>query len=160
MATFERRTRVRAPLADVWAFHSRVEGLLALTPDWVRLRVESIEGPDGDLDPDGLPVGTTIHLSVRPFGVGPRQHSASHIEVRRRDAAAAAFRDRLIEGPPAEWVHTHAFYADGDATVVRDAVEYELPAGPASGVAGRLATVGLAPLFRYRHRRTRALLEE
>jgi len=163
VAVYQRSTRVRAPLEDVWAFHSRIEGLLALTPSWVHLRVDAIEGADapddGGCQGVDLPEGTTIRLSVRPFGVGPRQQTASRIEYRHRGDGAAVFRDRMVEGPLERWLHTHAFYADGGGTVVRDRVEYELPGGSAGRLAARLGPVGLAPLFRYRHRRTRELLE-
>jgi len=156
--TYTRRTRVEAPLAAVWDFHSRIEGLEALTPDWANLRVEAVRGPDGDADPDVLETGSRIRLSVRPFGVGPRQRVVSLITERESGAGSARFVDELVEGPPVGWEHTHTFFADGDETVVRDRVAYDLPTGVGRTLAP-LGRVGLEPLFRYRHRRTRALLE-
>ncbi|RKD97589.1 SRPBCC family protein [Halopiger aswanensis] len=162
MPTYERRTRVDAPLEDVWDFHSQVSGLEALTPDWMRLRVESVVGPDGSPDPDVLEAGSEVTLSVRPCGMGPRQRWISVITERERDDGTAYFRDEMVDGPFEEWTHTHAFYADGEATIVRDRVEYELPLGPL-GPLGAAATpfssLGFEAMFRDRHRRTRALLE-
>lgn len=165
MALYERETRVRAPLDAVWEFHASVDGLLTLTPGWFGLEVESVTGPDGpavdESGPDELVEGTSIELSARPFGVAPRQRAISVVERRedRRDHGAALFRDRMIEGPFEEWIHTHSFTADGEATVVRDRVEYRLP-----GRVGRMVTplllVGFAPAFWYRHCRTRELLED
>lgn len=160
MAAFERETHVRAPLADVWAFHSTVDGLAALTPDWMRFRVHAVEGPAGEPDPEVLEAGSTVELSVRPFGRGPRQRWRSEILTRRREEGAALFRDRMVAGPFEEWVHTHAFYAEDGGTRIRDRVEYALSAAPLGGIVDRLAVAGLAPTFRYRHRRTRELLEE
>ena len=89
MPTYERETTVESPFEDVWAFHSRVSGLEAVTPDWLELRVERVIGPDGETDPDVLEPGSEVALSIRPFGVGPRQHWTSVITDRERDDGAA-----------------------------------------------------------------------
>lgn len=159
MPVYERETRVRAPLSEVWEFYSGLEGLVALTPQWMHLRVESVTGPDGDPDPAVLEAGSVARLSVRPFGVGPRQRWTSRIVRREEREGAALFEDEMVEGPFERWVHTHAFSADGDATRLRDRVAYRLPGGPLGDLAGPFGWVGFEPMFRYRHRRTRDLLE-
>jgi len=159
MAVYQRRTRVDAPLEEVWDFHSRVSGLEALTPGWMNLRVEAVSGPEGDPDPEILETGARIDASVRPFGVGPRQRWTSVITARERDAGNAYFRDEMKGGPFRRWEHTHRFFADGAETVVDDHVVYALPFGPVGEAASRLARVGFEPMFRFRHRRTRELLE-
>jgi ligand-binding SRPBCC domain-containing protein len=159
MPTYERSSRVVAPFEEVWGFHSDEEGLVALTPGWMNLEIESVRGPDGDPDPDVLEAGSAVESSVRPFGVGPRQSWISEITARERSRGSAYFRDAMSDGPFRRWVHTHMFYADGGTTVVRDRVEYELPLGSVGEVLGPLAVAGLDPMFRYRHRKTRELLE-
>jgi ligand-binding SRPBCC domain-containing protein len=159
MATYERSVRVRAPLERVWDFHSRVEGLERLTPDWLDLRVERVTGPDGEPDPDVLETGATIRLSAAPGGLGPRQRWTSRIVARERTDGSAYFRDEMVDGPFPTWLHTHSFYRDGDATVVRDRVRYDLPGGGLGRRLSPLAVVGFEPMFRYRHRRTKRLLE-
>jgi len=156
MATYERDVRVRAPFADVWEFHATIDGLRALTPDWLHLRVEAVRRPEGD-DSGTLTVGTRIRLSVQPFGVGPRQRWVSHITGREEREGYAYFADVMEDGPFPEWEHTHTFYADGDETLVRDRVEYRTPVG---GIADDVAGVFFEPMFRYRHRRTREMLEQ
>jgi len=157
MALYRRETRVRAPLSDVWDFHSRIEGLRALTPAWMQFRVESVRGPDGEADPAVLDVGSEVRLSVRPFCVGPRRRWTSRIVERERRDDVAWFRDEMVEGPFPRWVHTHRFRADGEGTVVSDRVEYALPLVPRPLSA--LGTPFFEALFAYRHRRTKALLE-
>ncbi len=159
MAVYQREVRVAAPFADVWEFHSRVRGLEALTPDWMHLEVESVTGPDGESDPGILEAGSRIQSSIRPLGVMPRQRWTSVIVDRQEDDGSAMFRDEMDGGPFREWEHTHSFFADGDETLVRDHVEYELPLGELGRQLGPLAVVGMEPMFRYRHRRTKELLE-
>ncbi|ELY52412.1 SRPBCC family protein [Natronorubrum bangense] len=165
MATYERRTTVDAPLEDVWQFHSRISGLEALTPDWMGLRVETVVGPDGTLDPELLEEGAEISLSMRPFGVGPRQYWTSLITERERADGSAFFRDEMVHGPFDHWEHTHSFYADGDQTLLQDRVEYELPRGGLEGVTcvgdgiTAASKLGFETMFRTRHRMTKARLE-
>lgn len=159
MATYKRSVHVEAPLSDVWEFHSTGDGLVALTPDWMHLQIEESTGPDGEADPDVLDAGSTIVSTVRPFGVGPRQRWVSDIVDRERQDGYAMFRDEMAEGPFPHWVHTHSFYEGDGATVVRDFVEYELPGGIAGRAASPLAWVGFEPMFRYRHRKTKQILE-
>lgn len=155
MTRYERSVRIAAPFEAVWDFHSTTDGLIALTPDWMHLEVESVRGPDGEPDPPELVAGSRIHASVRPFEIGPRQEWVSVITARNRREGAGYFEDEMEDGPFAEWRHTHAFYADGDETIVRDSIEYELPV---AGQLGPLAWIGFEPMFRYRHRRTKELL--
>lgn len=159
MATYTRETRVHAPLSDVWAFHSDERGLVALTPGWMHLDVERVLGPDGERDPGVLEEGARVEASMRPFGVGPRQSWISVIVERGESAESAHFVDTMEDGPFPEWRHTHRFFADGEDTIVSDRVEYRLPGGRVGGAASPLAVVGLEPMFRYRHRRTKQLLE-
>jgi ligand-binding SRPBCC domain-containing protein len=156
MATYQRRTRIEAPLSEVWVFHSRIDGLTALTPNWMNMRVERIVGPDSEEDPETLLTGSRIDLSVRPLNVGPRQRWTSVIEERAEGEGWARFRDTMEEGPFDYWRHTHQFFGDGDDTVLVDRVEYELPV---ARPLGPMAVVGFEPMFRYRHRQTKKLLE-
>jgi ligand-binding SRPBCC domain-containing protein len=159
MPVYERSVRVAAPLEEVWQFHSGIEGLEALTPGWMNLQVESVRGPDGEPDPEIMETGAVAETTVRPFGVGPRQGWTSEIVARERYDGSAYFRDEMSDGPFREWTHTHLFYADGDETIVRDRVEYRLPLGGLGDAVGPLAKVGFEPMFRFRHKTTKDLLE-
>lgn len=159
MPTYTRRTRVDAPLSAVWAFHSRVTGLEALTPGFLHLDVEAVRGPDGESDPEVLMQGSEIEMSLRPFGVGPRQRWTSVITDRGENDGVAWFHDEMRGGPFPRWEHIHRFSSDGDGTVIDDRVHYRLPFGPLGRALGPLGVVGFEPMFRYRHRRTRDVLE-
>jgi ligand-binding SRPBCC domain-containing protein len=159
MATYQRETWVDAPLEDVWEFHSTIEGLEKLTPEYMHLDVHEVVGPDGRSDPEVLEAGTRIRMSIQPFGVGPRQDWTSLITERAEWEGAAMFHDVMEEGPFPTWEHTHRFFADDGGTVVSDRVEYELPGGPLGKAASPLGWVGFEPMFRGRHRTTKQLLE-
>ena len=158
MSTYRRRSRIRAPLDEVWEFHSTIDGLEALTPDWMGLRVESVRGPDGDSDPDVLVEGTEITMASKPFGLAPETRWISRITDRREGEGYCMFRDDMLGGPFALWIHTHEMYGDSGETVLIDTVEYELPS-PADRLDSA-AVVGFEPMFRYRHRKTKELLEK
>ncbi len=159
MASYERRTRIDAPLEAVWEFHSTPAGLEALTPEWMGLCVEAVVGPDGEPDPEVLEAGSELSLSLQPFDVGPRQYWTSAITERARTNGSAYFRDEMVYGPFDQWVHTHSFFADGEATIVQDHIAYELPLGALGRVGTPFSTVGFEGMFRDRHRRTKAALE-
>lgn len=156
MPTYRRQTRVRAPFDEVWAFHSGIQGLEALTPDFMNLEVDRVVGPDDERDPEVLEAGSRAYASVRPFGVGPRQRWVSVILEREEADGVAYFVDEMEDGPFPYWRHTHRFYDAGEETVVEDDVEYELPVVRTMGPLGDL---GFEPMFRYRHHKTRELLE-
>jgi ligand-binding SRPBCC domain-containing protein len=159
MATYERSVRVAAPFEDVWEFHSTVKGLEELTPNWMNLQIEEVRGPDDELDPGVLEPGATISASVRPLGVGPRQSWVSRITDRGRTEGSAYFQDVMEDGPFETWEHTHTFHDDGGETVVQDSIDYAFPMGKVGEVVSPLGWFGFEPMFRFRHRRTKALLE-
>lgn len=160
MATYRRETWIEAPFEAVWEFHSTIDGLEALTPDFMRLEIHRVVGPDGEPDPEELESGSRIEMSMQPFGIGPRQQIVSVITERTREDGAGLFRDVMESGPFPEWEHTHQFFADGDRTRLVDHVEYRLPGGPLGGAVSPLGQLGLAPMFIGRHRTTKRLLEE
>jgi len=160
MPVFEHQSRVRAPLETVWRFHSTADGLRELTPDWFRLSIEEIRGPDGELDPDVLEAGSVLRISVNPFGILPRQTETSRIVEREHEDGSAYFVDVMEDGPLPKWHHRHSFHADGEKTVCTDHVEYELPLGRLGSLGRPGFALALDRLFRYRHRRMHALLED
>ena len=159
MQTYRRTIRIPASIDEVWAFHSTIDGLQRLTPEWMNLRIDGVEGPEEATDPELLVEGSQIRMSIRPFGVGPRQRWTSRITDRTPDgdasvAKSAQFVDEMEGGPFRTWEHTHAFYADGDQTLLVDTVNYRLPLGSLGDIAGPFAKVGFEGMFRDRHRRT------
>ena len=152
MARFSWRSTVSAPLSTVWAFHSTVEGLEALTPDAAGLHVEGLAIPgDGEV----LVAGSELTLSIRTLPGLPRTRLRIRIVRRERRPDAALFVDEMRAGPLARWRHTHRFEALGERTTLIDEIEFATGYGPVLDAAFR---AGLTMAFALRHRKTREML--
>ena len=160
MPTYERLTRIEAPLERVWEFHDRPDGLEVLTPAPVGLRFESAVGGDGEETDDEILPGADLVYSIDPLGIGYRREVKARIVDRWRDDGRAGFTDVLQDVPGVSWEHTHELIADGDATILRDHVEYGLSSDWIERLSVPLVTVGLGVAFWDRHRRTKARLEK
>jgi uncharacterized protein (TIGR01777 family) len=143
MSEFVRRTRIGAPAAEVYRWHTRPGALERLTPPWMKLEVLERTG--------GIANGTRVVMKVP---VGPT--SVRWVAEHRDCVEGVQFRDVQIEGPFARWEHTHRFAPDGaSACILEDRVEYELPLGPAGQLLGATFVRGtLEQMFAYRHRTT------
>lgn len=148
MAIFEKRTRIAASAARVFAFHERPDAHALLTPEWSGQRI--IERAPS------LAVGSRAKVEVK---IGPvkqliiAEHTAYEPGV--------MFRDEQIKGPFAKWEHTHRVEPDGeDASFLIDHVEYELPLGILGRIfGGWYARRNLERLFEYRHQVTKEICE-
>lgn len=159
MAIYERRLHLQAPLDSVWEFHATTDGLQAITPGWLGLTVESVTGPDGEPDPTVLEAGSQIELSARPWGGKSLARWISVITDRQRAEERASFTDMMKDGPFPHWKHTHIFTSVASGTLITDHVEYTLPGCGDGALVELIGSVGLDPMFRYRHRETRRQLE-
>ena len=154
MPVYQRQTIVDAPFERVWNFHSGIDGLTAVTPDWMGLNVDSVIG-----DPDDLQAGTRLELSLTPFGLVPGGSWTALITERQIGPESAWFTDEMLDGPFHRWVHTHRFTAVDGRTRLQDRVEYELPVVHRAQLSG-IAHPFFELVFRGRHRRTTQLLEQ
>lgn len=145
MPTFARSLIVHAPVAQVFAFHEQEDALQRLSPPFPPVRVVSREG--------GIRPGARVELRI-----GPIRWLARHTTYEPN----RLFVDEQIEGPFASWVHRHEFEAvDAVTTRLTDRVAFTLPGGPVvNALLGRLATLSLVPMFRFRHAATKAACEE
>jgi len=116
--TLKQEQALAAPLEVVFPFFARPENLEKLTPNSLDFRV---------LTPSPIPmhVGAIIDYVISMNGFPMRWTTAiSEYDPPHR------FVDVQLKGPYSFWHHTHTFEAHGDRTVIRDEVNYALPAGP------------------------------
>jgi len=146
--TLEREQVVRRPLPEVFGFFSDARNLEALTPDSLRFRILTPL-------PIDLREGALIDYRLSLFGVPFRWRTRiDSWEPGRR------FVDVQLRGPYRLWRHTHEFLPVKEGTLVRDAVEYQLPLGPLGYLAhALLVRRQLEAVFDHRRRRIAALLD-
>jgi ligand-binding SRPBCC domain-containing protein len=114
---------VPRPLEEVFAFFSRAENLEAITPDWLKFRVVSVE-------PVPIQKGTLIEYKLKLHGI-PLHWTSQIVEWN----PPHKFVDLQLQGPYKLWRHTHVFTAEGGNTRIHDEVLYSLPLG----LLGRMA---------------------
>ena len=145
---FSAEQRVARPLPEVFDFFAKADNLQRITPPWLSF---SLIGQT----PDELCTGTRISYRLKLHGLPIRWVSQiDAVEPER------LFVDRQLSGPYKLWLHQHSFEADGDDTIVRDLVRYQLPFGLA-GAFAHLVFVrrDIERIFEYRQRAIRELLE-
>ena len=135
----------------LFAWHERPGAFERLTPGWQPTRVLSKTG--------GITDGSRVEVEVPVLGGLLHQRM---LMEHRGYVAGERFVDTMIEGPFAEWTHTHTMEPAADGTsVLVDRIDYALPLGAlGDAAAGWFVRAQLAELFEFRHARTRADLEQ
>jgi len=137
---FIKRSRIKAPVEAVFAWHSLPGALERLSPPWDPLQVIERTG--------GIRQGSRTVLKMKA-GPVPFRWIAEHTDYEEN----RLFMDRQVKGPMASWVHTHIFEPDGkDACFLEDRVEYALRFHPFGNFfAGTMVRNKLERIFKYRH---------
>ncbi len=132
-------------------WHERPGAFERLTPGWQPTRVVSRSG--------GITDGSRVEVEVPVLGGLIHQRM---LMEHRGYVSGEQFVDTMLEGPFAEWTHTHTMEpaADGSSVLV-DRLDYALPLGVLGDTAaGWYVRSQLEALFEFRHARTRADLEQ
>ena len=144
---YNHRFPVKAPLAEVAAFHQQPASMGAITPPPMRVEVQHA--------PDTLASGGEMAFTLW-FGPLPI-HWIAWIE----NVSDVGFSDRQVSGPFTEWVHRHSFaQVDDQTTEVIDEISIQLKPNLFWGLVGLGFVFGLPVLFAYRGWKTRRLLEK
>lgn len=143
--TLERTQVVAASLEEAWAFFADPGNLEAITPPWLRFRIEEA--------PAELRAGARLRYRLRLFGVPIRWLTEISAWSPPR-----SFVDRQLSGPYPLWEHSHRLSATPQGTEIHDHVRYRLPGGPLAGVVDLVVRRWLDAIFDYRSRRTSELL--
>lgn len=138
---FEKETEVPGPQQEVFAWHTREGAFQRLTPPWDNTEV---------LDYGGIRDGERVTLRV--MAPWPRKWIAEHEGY----IPGLQFKDRQVKGPFPKWVHTHRVEPSLDGNprvcVMRDLIEFKLPAGPLGVIAYHLfMRKQINTMFDHRH---------
>jgi ligand-binding SRPBCC domain-containing protein len=153
------------PVETVFAFFADPANLPRLMPDWQHARIDHasfVPPPPPPIDfPESATIkagdGTCLTITIRPIPFCPiRIPWDALIE---NFQWLHGFCDVQLRGPFRYWRHCHSVRPERGGTQLLDAVDYELPLGPLSGIADRtFVRRQLTSTFRFRHRRTLQLL--
>ncbi|HTZ57291.1 MAG TPA: SRPBCC family protein [Acidobacteriaceae bacterium] len=148
------------PRGLVFAFFANPENLPALMPKWQCARIEKAVCVVPPIHA-GAPVAgkdSVISISFRAIPRFPLRLAwdACITEFRWNDF----FCDEQRRGPFRYFRHCHRIREEREGSVVCDAVEYELPAGPLGDLANLLVIKSqIRALFAYRQRMLPELLQ-
>lgn len=147
MQTFEKKSEMPVSAEELYDWHMSPRAFDRLVPPWQKLRV--LERPDN------LGEGARLVMRVYAGPVGVKW-----VALHRDFVVGQQFVDEQLQGPFADWVHTHRFeQLDDHRSLLHDHIEYRLPLGPLGRVFGALPTkLMLERMFDYRHRVTRESL--
>jgi ligand-binding SRPBCC domain-containing protein len=143
--SLERTQVVGVPPEQAFAFFSDPANLEAITPVWLRFRIEAA--------PARLERGSYLRYRLRLFGV-PVRWLTEIVEWR----APRSFVDVQLAGPYGRWEHAHRFRAVPGGTEVYDHVRYRVPGGPLAPLVNLLVARWLDGIFAYRRARLASLL--
>jgi ligand-binding SRPBCC domain-containing protein len=122
------------PRDEVFRFFADAANLEGLTPPWLHFEILT---PAVVLRP-----GARIDYRLRLYGMPLRWQS----EITRWEPPDL-FVDEQRRGPYRRWVHTHTFVEERGGTLVRDAVEFDVPFG---WLAGWLVMRDVRRIFAFR----------
>lgn len=155
------------PVGVVFGFFADPRNLPPLMPAWQRARIEEVTlvppagrpaGVDGVFAGDGTRLLITARVGP---GVPVRVPWLARIEDFRW---SEGFCDVQVKGPFAYWRHCHSVREEDRGgvrgTVVRDAVEYELPVPAVSWMGAWVGPLAMGAMFGYRQRRAEALVRQ
>ncbi|HUK54124.1 MAG TPA: TIGR01777 family oxidoreductase [Candidatus Binatia bacterium] len=138
-----KRTKIEGGAPEVYQWLCRPGAFERLVPPWESVRTI---GRFGRAPEAGS--RTEFEIRVGPFS---RRWLAEHTACE----PGRMFRDEQIAGPFARWSHTHTLEpAGGNACVLEDRVEYELPLGVLGTLAAGSMRRRMERGFAYRHRVT------
>jgi uncharacterized protein (TIGR01777 family) len=138
--TFIRKVQVDVPAQELFDWHERPGAFNRLNPPWEAVEVKSHVG--------GIQDDARVDLRI---GMGPikQRWLLEHQDYEN----GRQFKDVQIEGPFADYEHTHLMHGNGNPTSeLEDRIEYELPVRPLGDIfGGRFVHSKFDRLFRYRH---------
>jgi hypothetical protein len=147
LQVFRAEQRLARPLPEVFEFFSRAANLERITPPWLSF---SILGEE----PTEVVTGTVIPYRLRLHGV-----PLTWVSQIEQFEQGRMFVDRQLVGPYKQWIHRHEFEADGEQTLIRDEVHYELPLGRIGALVSQLfVRRDIERIFSYRQSTIERLL--
>jgi ligand-binding SRPBCC domain-containing protein len=140
--------KIPVPVEEAWAYFSKAENLLQITPAFLNMKVTSPPQPGETY------AGQVLTYNVRPlFGITMSwMTEITHVERLKR------FVDEQRKGPFTLWHHQHHFTPIEGGTEMTDIVHFRLPLGFLGNMAYPVLVKGqLQKIFIYRYGKVKDL---
>ena len=138
---FSKRSRINAPVEDVFSWHERPCAIERLCPPWDYLKIIDQTG--------GIAMGDKVVMEMKTGPIKYKWHADHTAFIKNM-----LFIDKQTKGPFASWIHTHQFESEGKAScILEDAIEYRFPMHPFFHVMFNTFVLNkLKRIFNYRHK--------
>lgn len=153
MPVIRSSVEVPAEYEAVRPLYERADGLATLTPSWLDLDFEAIEGPLAPLE-----VGSRFRVTARLAGRGPALDGVVEIAEMTLEDDGGFVEDTLVDGPFDHWRHRRTLTPVSSGTRIEDVLRYRGPPGGSVGHIGAPLVMGL--MFIYRRRRLQRVFND
>ncbi|MEO8514558.1 MAG: SRPBCC family protein [Ignavibacteria bacterium] len=116
LRTIIRETEINKPIEEVFGFFCKAENLNLITPPSLNFKIFTPL-------PIEMKKGTIIEYKIKLNGISFKWKT----EITEWNPPHS-FLDRQLKGPYRVWIHEHLFSSKGNATIMKDIVQY-LPPG-------------------------------
>lgn len=146
---FFRETLLNASLERVFSFFSDPKNLECITPPFLNFRIVHQTTPT-------IQPGTELTYNLKIHAIPVTWVSRIECFIPNEK-----FVDVQLKGPYKLWHHTHLFEPQGNQTLMKDEVRYELPFGKwGLFFGGKFVAKDIENIFNYREAHMHRLLKE
>ncbi len=146
MVRIERETHINCDLNKLFEFHLDSNNIKVITPK--NISVELLNDDTRTFE------GKIVKLNTKRAFV----NIYWEVEIKKIEEPNL-LHDIAIKSPFKYWSHKHIFYKDGDFSVLKDVIDFELPFGIIGKIFQNLIKKDIEDMFEYRHLKTKIFLE-
>lgn len=146
MELFEQTTLIDCTLEELFNFHLDTNNIKLITPS--HTKVELLEYEKGTYEGKIIKLKTTRAMIPIDWTVKIEKYQFPNLIV-----------DVALKSPFIFWEHKHIFTKKGAMSELKDIIKYELPFGFLGKIIAPLLKKDIENMFRYRHTKTKELLE-
>lgn len=144
---FTRSVDINCPVDKLFNFHLDTNNVIKISPPFLKVRVRHIS----DLP---LKEKSQITIEIGRFGM----YIPWKVEI-EKISFPTQIVDLQISGPFNYWKHEHNFLLKGELITMTDKIVFILPFGIIGKIFLPFILLNLIFMFRYRHKKTKQLME-
>jgi len=147
MNKFEKTTKIKCHIEDLFNFHLDTSNLIKITPK--NMKVKILNSNFKARENEVVVIKTTKFFITMFWEVKIIKLEEPNLLV-----------DLAIKSPFKYWRHQHIFTTTKDGCTMKDIIEFKLPFGFLGNIFSFLIKKDLNNMFTYRHKKTKNILEQ